>query len=500
MGKSTGFLDYSRKMNPCESVDKRIGNFREFHGQMDKAARMIQGGRCMNCGLPFCQTGMKLTGAYTGCPLHNLIPEWNDEIWNENWNQALARLLKTNPFPEFTGRVCPALCESACTEGLYGEPVSIRENELAIVEEGFKNGQIRARIPSSRSGKKVAVIGSGPAGLACADRLNQRGHLVTVFEKADRPGGLLMYGIPNMKLDKKIVLRRIRLLEEEGIEFRLSSGIAKSSEAKKLEQDFDAVVLCCGAEKPRDLDVEGRNAEGVRFAVDFLTDVTKELLQAESDGDAGSKSKAASSVRGKNVIIIGGGDTGNDCVGTCVRLGAASVHQLVRKPRLPKERTPENPWPEHANVEKTDYGQEESIGVYGEDPRIYQTKVKKILHDEEGHIQSVVTIRSNPEKTSSGKLNMVEIPGSEETMPCDLLLLATGFSGCDPGLFKAFGVEATARGSVATKDGSFQTGSEKIFSCGDAHRGASLVVHAISEGRSCAKEVDEYLMGYTNLI
>ncbi|MDD6154637.1 MAG: glutamate synthase subunit beta [Eubacteriales bacterium] len=506
MGKSTGFMEFKRENNPSEAPLERIRNFLEFHSQIDEEERRKQGARCMNCGLAFCQSGIEIGSSTTGCPLHNLIPEWNDELYNGQWDQALARLLKTNNFPEFTGRVCPALCESACTCGLYGSPVTVRENELSVIEKGFREGHMKADPPEVRSGKRVAVVGSGPSGLACADILNKRGHEVTVFERDDRPGGLLTYGIPNMKLDKSIVERRIHLMKEEGVIFKTGADIGNNLDAQTIIKDYDATVICCGSREPRDLKVPGRDAGGVLFAVDFLTDVTKKLLEARESGE---EIDIKSMLNGKDVIIVGGGDTGNDCVGTCIRLGCKSVHQLVRKPEAPRERQADNPWPEVSKASKVDYGQEESLAVFGSDPRVYQTKIKEIIKDEDGHIKAVQTIMSEPEKNPDGtvitnergKVSMVEVPGSEKVLPCDLLLLATGFSGCQSYIFDQFGVNTSKRGSIITKgQGSYATDVEKVFTAGDAHRGASLVVYAIAEGRACAKEVDEYLMGYTNLI
>ncbi|MGN1346034.1 MAG: glutamate synthase subunit beta [Eubacteriales bacterium] len=492
MGKPTGFLEYSREGNRTVEPLERIRSFSEFHPQLDLPKRRTQGARCMNCGIPFCQSGVAFGGMVSGCPLHNLIPEWNDEIWGGNDRQALARLLKTNNFPEFTGRVCPALCEAACTCGLHGSPVTVRENELFIIENGYANGWMTPRIPSVRSGKRVAVIGSGPAGLAAADRLNQRGHNVTVFERDERPGGLLMYGIPNMKLDKSIVERRVRLMEAEGIEFRCGCDVGVSVPADEILADYDAVLLCCGSKTPRDLNVPGRDASGVYFAVDFLSDVTRSLM---------SGGTAPVSAEGKNVLIVGGGDTGNDCVGTCIRQGCKSVFQLEMMPKQPDVRAADNPWPQWPKVCKTDYGQEEAIAVFGSDPRIYETTVRELLSDENGNLNAVRTVRLRSVRDEvTGRLKMEEIPGSETVMPCELLLIAAGFVGCQSYVADAFGVTKTARGCLETQTDRYATGVPKVFAAGDARRGQSLVVWAISEGRACACEVDEFLMGYSNMI
>lgn len=495
MGKATGFLEYNRENNPAQSPEERCKHYREFHPQMTEEERKKQAARCMNCGVPFCQSAMKLNGMVSGCPLHNLIPEWNDEIYNDNYEQALLRLRKTNNFPEFTGRVCPALCEAACTCGLYGSPVTVKENELSIIENGFKNGLMVPIIPKVRSGKKIAVIGSGPSGLACADRLNQRGHEVTVYEKEDRFGGLLMYGIPNMKLEKEIVERRINLMKEEGIAFIPNANVGVDIKAKELLSKYDAVVLCCGAETPRDLKVEGREAKNVFFAVDFLKSTTKALLN-----DTYSKGDYINS-KGKNVVIVGGGDTGNDCVGTCIRQGCKSVIQLEMMPKPPEERTPDNAWPQWPKTCKTDYGQEESIALFGHDPREYNTTVNKLIKNKDGSLSGVeiVKVESVVDK-ATGKRTMKQVEGTKKVINADMLIIAAGFLGPQEYVSKCFKVDTDARTNVKTADESFKTNVEKVFVAGDMHRGQSLVVWAIAEGRAAAKQVDEFLMGYTNLL
>lgn len=496
MGKPTGFMEYTRQDNAAEQPAERIKHFNEFHPPLEKEARREQAARCMDCGVPFCQSCVKLSGMYSGCPLHNLIPEWNDLIYSGSLDQALSRLLKTSNFPEFTGRVCPALCEAACTCGGLGESaVTIRENELFLVEYGFASGLITPHPPTIRSGKKVAVIGSGPAGLACADQLNRRGHAVTVYERADRAGGLLMYGIPNMKLEKSVVERRIRLMQDEGIVFKLGADVGSDVTAAELLASYDAVVLCCGASQPRDLALEGReDCPDVLFAVDFLTQTTKSLLDSQlQDG-------RFTSAKDKHVVIVGGGDTGNDCVGTALRHGCASVVQLEMMPKPPRERTENNPWPEWPLTLKTDYGQQEALAVFGCDPRLYQTTVKSLHMDEEKRLKEITLIRLQPERdAASGRTIMKEVPGSEQTVPCDLLLIACGFTGPQAYILDAFGLETTPRRLPATSENSFATSVDKVFVAGDMHRGQSLVVWAMAEGRAAAAEVDQYLMGYSGL-
>ena len=421
----------------------------------------------------------------SGCPLHNLIPEWNDLIYTGNFGHAVQRLLKTNNFPEFTGRVCPALCEAACTCGLNGEAVTIKENELGAIEDAWETGLIRPHPPKVRTGKQVAVVGSGPSGLAAADQLNKRGHTVTVFERADRIGGLLMYGIPNMKLEKQIVQRRVDLMAAEGVNFVTGVDVGKDKPAKELLRDFDAVVLCCGAGNPRDLSVPGRSGKDVYFAVDFLKSTTKSLL------DSQLKDKQYLSAKGKRVVIVGGGDTGNDCVGTCIRHGCKSVVQLEMMPKAPDRRTEHNPWPEWPRVCKTDYGQEEAIAVFGRDPRVYQTTVTECVRDDKGRLTALQTVKLTPD--------LKPVEGSESTIPCDLLLIAAGFLGCENYVPEAFGAALTPRAAVQTEAGRYASSVPRVFTAGDMHRGQSLVVWAIQEGRAAAREVDESLMGYTNL-
>lgn len=494
MGKPTGFMDYKREDAPAFSVKERIKNYDEFHTPLSKEEQSIQGARCMECGVPFCQSGMMIGGAYSGCPLNNLIPEWNDLIFKNNWEQAYKRLKLTNNFPEFTSRVCPALCEKACTCGANGDAVTVKANEYGIIENAYIEGFAAANPPKVRTGKKIAVIGSGPAGLAAADQLNSRGHFVTVFERSDRIGGLLMYGIPNMKLEKQIIDRKVEIMKEEGVEFKTGVDVGKDIKAEQILNEFDRVILACGASNPRDIKAEGRDAKGIYFAVDFLKSTTKSLL----DNDL--KEGTYISAKNKNVMIIGGGDTGNDCVGTSIRHGAKSVLQLEMMPKLPDERAENNPWPEWPRVCKTDYGQEEAIEVFGNDPRVYQTTVKEFVKDKNGNLKGAVLVKLEPVKDKkTGRMIMKEIEGTEYSVDVELVLIAAGFLGSESYVTKAFGVETNERTNVKTAYGSFKTNIKNVFAAGDMHRGQSLVVWAIREGRDAAKEVDESLMGYTNL-
>lgn len=494
MGKPTGFLDFERSENAACQPLERIKNYNEFHEPLSDKQRKAQAARCMDCGVPFCQNGKMLRGMISGCPLNNLIPEWNDLLYHDHKEQALQRLLMTNNFPEFTSRVCPALCEKACTCGLNGDPVTVKENENAIIEYGFENGLIKPEIPKVRSGKNIAVIGSGPSGLAAADTLNKRGHLVTVYEREDRAGGLLMYGIPNMKLEKSVINRRIEIMKAEGVQFVTNADVGHNVSADEIMSKSDAVILACGSSNPRDIKADGRDAYGIYFAVDFLKSTTKSLLNSALADDN------YISAEGKNVVIIGGGDTGNDCVGTSVRHGCASVVQLEMMPKLPDERAENNPWPEYPRVCKTDYGQEEAITVFGSDPRRYCTTVKEFIKDENNKLCAIKTVKLEFIKDEeSGRMIPKEIEGSEEILPCELCLIAAGFLGTQSYIAEAFGVELNARSNVNTEAGKFRTNIDNVFTAGDMHIGQSLVVRAIREGRDAAREADEYLMGYTNL-
>ena len=465
MGKTTGFMEYPRTENPYREARKRLLDFEDLHTVQPQDVRRCQAGRCMDCGVPFCQSDF-------GCPLHNLIPEWNDLLYQGQDREALERLLLTAPFPEFTGRVCPALCEKACN--LADEGVTNRDNELYLIERGFAKSWIQPRVPAGRTGKKVAVIGSGPAGLAAADRLNQLGHTVTVIERADRPGGLLMYGIPNMKLPKEIIDRRVRLMEAEGVSFLLNT-----SATPDLPGAYDAVLLCCGCRKPRSLNIEHMDADGIFFAVDYLTAATRGVL---------SKAAPEITAQGKQVVVVGGGDTGNDCVGTALRQGCQSVTQLEMMPKAPENRSAGNPWPQWPRTLRTDYGQVEAICLQGCDPRVYETTVKSIQVNAENRITGLKTVRL--QKQPDGKL--VPVPGTEQTLPCDLLLIAAGFIGCEEETMTSFSLSSDARGRLMPVDGSHHL-EGKLFSAGDTRNGQSLVVRALADGRAAAREIHAFL-------
>lgn len=488
MGKPAGFMEYSRMVVPDKQPLERIKDFNEFHLEINEEEQKKQGARCMECSIPFCHSGILIKGAVSGCPVNNLIPEWNDLIYRGKWHDAFMRLDLTNNFPEFTGRVCPAPCEGSCTMGINEPPVTIKQNECTIIDRAFEEGWVTPQIPKIRSGKKVAIIGSGPSGLACAAQLNQAGHYVTVFEREDRPGGLLMYGIPNMKLDKKkVVERRINLMKAEGIEFIVSTEAGRDISMKELKSRFDAIVLCGGAGRARDLQVEGRNLKDVHFAMEFLKANTKSLLDSNlNDGKY-------ISAKGRNVIVIGGGDTGTDCVATSLRHGCKSVVQFEIMPKPPTERTIDNPWPEWPRLLKADYGQEEAAAVQGEDPRIYCIKTEKLVGDVNGNIREIHTVQIEWKKDETGRMMPVELVGSNKIWPAELVLICMGFTGAEDIALSELSIEKDSRTNVKTQNGSCSTNVKGVFTAGDMRRGQSLVVWAINEGRSAAAEVDNYL-------
>jgi glutamate synthase (NADPH) small chain len=493
MGKPTGFMEYERELPRDRSPLERVNDWNEFHEHFSEDKLRQQGARCMDCGIPFCHTGQLISGMASGCPINNLIPEWNDLVYRGLWREALARLHKTNNFPEFTGRVCPAPCEGSCVLGLNALPVTIKTLESAIIDNGFAQGWVTPEAPEKRTGKKVAVIGSGPSGLACAAQLNRAGHLVTVYERADRIGGLLMYGIPNMKLDKQIVQRRIDLMAAEGVKFVINTEIGSDLPAMKLTEEFDSVVVCTGATKARDLPIPGRELKGIYMAMEFLRANTKSLLDSRhNDGNY-------ISARDKHVIVVGGGDTGTDCVGTSMRHGCKSLTQLEILPRPPDSRQPDNPWPEWPKVYKLDYGQEEAAARFGGDPRVYLTTGEKFAGDDAGNVKEMHIYDVEWARNEQGAFIPKRVPGSEKVLRADLVLLAMGFLGPEETVLAQLGVERDPRSNAKAEYGRFATNVAGVFAAGDCRRGQSLVVWAINEGRGAARECDRYLMGETQL-
>jgi glutamate synthase (NADPH/NADH) small chain len=485
-------MEFKRELPMVKLPRARIGDWLEFHEHPHEEMLQKQGARCMDCGVPFCHTGTLIEGMASGCPINNLIPEWNDLVYRGLWREALERLHKTNNFPEFTGRVCPAPCEGSCVLGINDSPVTIKTIECAIIDKGFEEGWVVPEPPARRTGKKVAVVGSGPAGLAAAAQLNRAGHWVTVFERADRIGGLLMYGIPNMKLDKRTVQRRVDLMAAEGVQFITNCEVGKTYPAENLRKEFNAVVLCGGATQGRDLPTEGRTLKGIHFAMEFLHANTKSLL--DNNLTNGHHISAA----GKDVIVIGGGDTGTDCVGTSMRHGCKSLVQFEILPKPPDARAPDNPWPQWPKVYKLDYGQEEAAALWGSDPREYCIQTKKFVGDEHGHVKELHTVHIEWIQ-DKGRFVPRDIPGTEKVYPAQLVLLAMGFLGPESQLLDKLGVAKDARSNARAEYGNYATSVPGVFAAGDMRRGQSLVVWAINEGRGAARECDRYLMGETAL-
>ncbi len=486
MGKPTGFLEYERRTIPYRGVEERLRDCREIYTEPSEEHLTTQGARCMDCGIPFCMSS-------NGCPIDNLIPEWNDLVYRGHWREALDRLLKTNNFPEFTGRVCPAPCEGSCVLGIIDPPVTIKNIEGAIIDRAFAEGWVRPHPPARRTGRRVAVVGSGPAGLAAAAQLNRVGHEVTVYERADRPGGLLMYGIPNMKLDKEVVRRRLDLMEREGVRFVTNADVGRNVDPEKLRAENDAVLLATGSTRPRDLAVPGRDLAGIHFAMEFLGANTKSLL------DSGLEDGAFISAKDRRVVVIGGGDTGTDCIATSLRHGCRSLVNLEIVPRPPDERAPDNPWPLWPKIFRVDYGHEEAAARFGKDPRRYCVETAEFLGDDRGHVKALRTFRVDWSKPAPSGAPFRRVEGSEEILEADLVLLALGFLGPETYLSEAFGVEHDARGNYRAEHGAFSTNVEGVFAAGDCRRGQSLVVWAINEGRGAARAIDAYLTGSSDL-
>jgi len=493
MGKTTGFMEYPREAAPYRDPVARLGDWDEFVELPVVKHLAQQGARCMDCGVPFCHSGGLIANMASGCPINNLIPEWNDLVYNDRWRDALDRLHLTNNFPEFTGRVCPAPCEGACVLGIIEPPVTIKNIEQAIVDRGFQEGWIVADPPVERTGKSVAVVGSGPAGLACADQLNRAGHQVTVFERHDRIGGLLMYGIPNMKLEKSVVQRRVDLMTAEGIDFRVNTEVGRDVSASQLRDDFDAVVLCVGATRPRDLPIPGRELSGVHFAMEFLHANTRSLLDSEhGDGNF-------IDARGKNVIVIGGGDTGTDCIGTSMRHGCSNLVNFEIVPRPPEERAENNPWPQWPKIFRVDYGHAEAAAAFGDDPRQFCIETVEFLGNENGALTGLKTVEVDWSRPQENGPPFSRVEGSERLWEADLVFLAMGFLGPEQFIVEELGLETDARSNFQADYGRFTTSLEGVFSAGDCRRGQSLVVWAINEGRGAARECDGFLMGESRL-
>ena len=481
MGKITGFLEIERQERGYEKPDLRITHYREFVKPLPSTGVGNQAARCMDCGIPFC---------HQGCPVNNLIPDWNNLVYRDQWRSALETLHSTNNFPEFTGRVCPAPCEASCTLNIPDNPVTIKTIECEIVDRGWEEGWIEPVVPPKQTGKQIAVVGSGPAGLAAAQQLARAGHAVVVFEKSDRIGGLLRYGIPDFKLEKHRIDRRLVQMRAEGVEFRTGVEVGVAHPVSALLAEYDAVVMAGGAESPRDLEIEGRSLKGIHYAMDFLTQQNKRVA---GDDEQTAAPDGTLSAKGKHVVVIGGGDTGSDCIGTANRQGALSVTQLEILPRPPEKENKALTWPDWPLKLRTSSSQEEGCG------RDWSVLTKRAV-GEDGEVRALECVRVEWKRGDDGRLNLVEMPGSAFKIECDLVLLAMGFVGPrKAGLLAQAGVEIDPRGNVKASEADYKSTTPKIFCCGDMRRGQSLVVWAIREGRQCAHAVDEFLMGSSTL-
>jgi len=493
MGKLTGFMDFDRNAGKYREPAARTKDWDEFHELPSDEELKIQAARCMNCGTPFCQTGKEINHLTTGCPVFNLIPDWNDLIYKNHWKKAYDLLNATNNFPEFTGKACPAPCEGSCVLAINEPAVTIKNIEMAIIDRAFQEGWVKPKFPKISTQKNIAIIGSGPAGLACAEQLNSAGHTVTVFERDNRIGGLLMYGIPNMKLNKKTVDRRVEILKEAGVEFLINQEIGKNIEFNDLKNNYHAVVICTGAQKHRNVDLPGRDLKGIHYAMDYLTPSIQHILPPLKTN------RPLISAKDKNVIVLGGGDTGTDCIGTALRQGCKSIVQFQIHKKPSEQRSDQNPWPLWPMVYTLEYGQTESKALFGQDPRTYKILTEKFVGDKNGNLKEIHTIEVNTKKDKERKTIVEKIPGSEKIWPAELALISIGFEGPEQGFIQKAALDTDKRSNIKANTIDYKTNIEGVFTAGDSRRGQSLIVWAIQEGRRAAYACDQYLMGSSSL-